>query len=323
MALISHDAYKNFDRKEEFREERTKKSLIDFLPVPRGDLIPDYPLNKKAWMGVGGAAEALFIPADTDDLICFLRNIPNHIPVTILGAMSNVLVRDGGVPGVVILLGESFKKIYAEDDILEVGAAVNCTQLSTFAMDSELGGLEFLMGLPGSVGGALKMNAGCFGSEISDFLIEFEGVTTFGQVKWFKKKDIRFSYRSSGIPNDLIVTRAWFKCIPQVDYSICRKVHAIIDKRRASQPLNKRSCGSTFKNPGGNSKAWELIDRSGCRGMRVGGAAVSEKHCNFIVNDSGATSEDIENLGEKIREKVFTETGIKLEWEVVRIGKKK
>lgn len=304
-------------------ERSLKTSILDSLPIPRGELIPNYPLSKKAWMGVGGTAEVLFIPADVDDLIFFLRNIPNTVPVTVLGAMSNVLVRDGGISGVVIILGESFKKIYAEEDVLEVGAAVNCTRLSTFAMDSDLGGLEFLMGLPGSVGGALKMNAGCFGSEISDFLLEFEAITTLGQVKWFKKKDVAFSYRNSGIPNDLIITRAWFKYIPQVDYSIGRKVHSIIDKRRSSQPLNKRSCGSTFKNPPGNMKAWELIDKAGCRGMRVGGAAVSEKHCNFIVNDSGATAEDVENLGEKIRENVFKATGTKLEWEVIRIGKRK
>lgn len=308
----------------------SKNHLLDSLPVVRGELIPDYPLSKKAWMGVGGPAEVLFVPADVDDLIFFLRNVPSEVHITILGAMSNVLVRDGGISGVVILLGESFKKIYAEDDVVEVGAAVNCTQLSTFAMDSELGGFEFLMGLPGSIGGALKMNAGCFGSEISDFLIEFEAITILGQVKWFQKKDVRFSYRNSDIPDDLIITRAWFKGISHVDYSICRKVHAIIDKRKAAQPLNKRSCGSTFKNPknngdsGGNiSKAWELIDRAGCRGMRVGGAVLSEKHCNFILNDACATAEDVENLGEKIREKVLETTGTKLEWEVIRIGSQK
>lgn len=296
-------------------------SIVDSLPIVRGVLHENYPLSKKSWFGVGGSAEALFIPEDIDDLVYFLRNVPDEIPITILGAISNVLIRDGGIPGVVILLGDSFKKIYVEDDILEVGAGVNCTRLSTFAMDAELGGLEFLMGLPGTVGGALKMNAGCYGSEISDFLVEFEGVTTSGQIKWFTKKDIKFAYRKSSIPDDLIITRAWFKCGLHVDYSIPKKVNSIIEKRKSSQPVNKRSCGSTFKNPQGK-KAWELIEKSGCHKMRVGGASVSDKHCNFIINDANATANDIETLGEKIVQKVFETSNIKLEWEIIRLGRK-
>lgn len=296
---------------------------VSVLPNVKGEIIFDYPLYKKAWMGVGGPAEILFIPADIDDLIFFLRNVPSQVPITILGAMSNVLVRDGGISGIVIMLGPHFNKIYAEDDIVEVGASVTCSQLSTFAMDSELGGLEFLMGLPGSIGGALKMNAGCFGSEISDFLIEFEGVTTAGEVKWFKKNDTTFLYRTSKIPDNFIITRAWFKCLTDANYSIVKKVHDVVNRRKLSQPLNKRSCGSTFKNPDICCKAWELIDRTGCRGMRVGGAAVSEKHCNFIINDSNATAGDVEDLGEKIRERVQAKTGVKLEWEIIRIGKRK
>lgn len=297
-----------------------KDSILSSLPAVRGELIAGYSLKKKSWMGVGGPAEVVFIPADTDDLVFFLRNVSIDIPITILGAMSNVLVRDGGIQGVVIFLGDFFKKIYMEDDVLEVGAAVNCTRLSTFAMDSELGGLEFLMGIPGTIGGALKMNAGCFGSEISDFLIEFEAVTTSGQVRWLTKKDVQFSYRKSGIPDDLIITRAWFKCIQPVNYSIGRKVHTIIDKRKASQPSG-RSCGSTFKNPQKN-KAWELIDKAGCRGMRVGGAAISSKHCNFIINDSNASASDIETLGEKVIQKVLKDSNIRLEWEIIKIGVK-
>lgn len=299
----------------------TMHSIIDSLPVVRGMLQENYPLSKKSWFGVGGPAEALFIPEDIDDLVYFLRNVPDEIPITILGAISNVLIRDGGIPGVVILLGDLFKEIYIEDDILEVGAGVNCTRLSTSAMDAELGGLEFLMGLPGTVGGALKMNAGCYGSEISDFLVEFEAVTTSGQIKWFTKKDIKFSYRKSSIPDDLIITRAWFKCGSHVDYSIPKKVHSIIEKRKSSQPVNKRSGGSTFKNPQGK-KAWELIEKAGGRGMRVGGASVSDKHCNFIVNDANATANDIETLGERIAQKVFETSNVKLEWEVIRLGRR-
>lgn len=310
------------------QKQEDGSSVMKVLPTVRGDLISNYPLNKKTWMGVGGPAEVLFIPADTEDLVFFLRNIPSYIPITVLGAMSNVLVRDGGIRGVVILLGDYFKKIYTEEGILEVGAAVSCSNLSMFAMDHELGGLEFLAGLPGSVGGALKMNAGCFGAEISDFLVEFEAITTLGQVKWFNKRDVNFLYRSSDISNNLIITRAWFKCLLHTNYSINKKVHAIINERKASQPLNRRSCGSTFKNPtvkNGNSgaKAWELINKAGCRGMRVGGAAVSEKHCNFIINDANATAADVENLGEKVRKRVLEMTGTKLEWEVIILGTKK
>lgn len=298
-----------------------KLSIIDSLPVVRGSLQENVKLSKKSWFGVGGPAEALFIPEDIDDLVYFLRNVPDHIPITILGAISNVLIRDGGIDGVVILLGDAFKKIYVEDDILEVGAAVNCTRLSTVSIDAELGGLEFLMGLPGTVGGALKMNAGCYGSEISDFLVEFEAVTTSGQIKWFTKKDMKFGYRNSGITDDMIITRAWFKCLSHVDYSIFKKVNSIIEKRKSSQPIDKRTCGSTFKNPVGK-KAWEMIESVGGRGMRVGGAAVSDKHCNFIVNEGNATASDIENLGERIVQKVLTEKNIKLEWEIIRLGRK-
>lgn len=296
-------------------------ALVGSLPNIRGELRENYPLSKKAWMGVGGAAEILFIPQDMDDLVYFLRNIPDQIPVTILGALSNVLIRDGGIPGVVILLSDTFKKIYVEGDTLEVGSGVTCTRLSTFAVDAELGGLEFLMGLPGTIGGALKMNAGCYGSEISDILVEFEGVTTTGQIKWFTKKDIKFEYRKSSIPDDLLITRAWLKCLQNVDYSISKKTHSIIEKRKAAQPINKRSCGSTFKNPPGQ-KAWELIEKAGGRGMRVGGASVSEKHCNFIINDANATANDVETLGEKLIQKVLETSNVRLEWEVIRLGKK-
>ncbi|MBR1734149.1 MAG: UDP-N-acetylmuramate dehydrogenase [Alphaproteobacteria bacterium] len=295
--------------------------MIDSLPVVRGVLEENALLSKKSWFGVGGPAEILFIPEDIDDLVFFLRNVPDNINITILGAISNVLIRDGGIEGVVILLGEQFKKIYVEDEIIEVGAAVNCTRLATVAVDAELGNLEFLMGLPGTIGGALKMNAGCYGSEISDFLVEFEAVTTSGHIKWFTKKDIKFEYRHSGIPDDLIVTRAWFKVNSNVNYSILKKVNSIVEKRKASQPLNKRSCGSTFKNPTGK-KAWELIEKAGGRGMRIGGAMVSDKHCNFIVNEGNATANDIETLGEKIAQKVLETSGIQLEWEIVRLGRR-
>lgn len=296
-------------------------SIINSLPLVRGQLQEKVNLSKKSWFGVGGQAEVLFIPEDMDDLLYFLRNVPEEINITILGAISNVLIRNGGIKGVVIMLGNWFKKIFVEENILEVGASVNCSKLSTAAMDAELGGLEFLMGLPGTIGGAIKMNAGCYGSEISDVLIELEAVSTSGNIKWFTKNDLKFEYRKSSIPNNLIITRAWFKGTSNVNYSIIKKTNSIIEKRKGSQPLNKRSCGSTFKNPIGK-KAWELINNAGCRGMKIGGAAISEKHCNFIINEDNATPDDIENLGEKIIQKVYENCGVKLEWEVIRLGNK-
>ncbi|GHU16354.1 UDP-N-acetylenolpyruvoylglucosamine reductase [Alphaproteobacteria bacterium] len=294
--------------------------VFDRFPPVRGVLQAKADLAKKSRFGVGGPAEILFIPEDVDDLVFFLRNVPEDCPITVLGAMSNVLVRSGGIDGIVIMLGNWFKKVFVEDCTIEAGAAVSCTELSTIATDSELGGLEFLMGLPGSIGGALKMNAGCYGSEISNVLVEFEAVSTDGRIKWFKVSDVDFGYRTSGIPDDVIITRAWFRCLQNVDYIISKKNNEIVKKRMDSQPLNKRSCGSTFKNPEGK-KAWELINAAGCRGMKVGGAAVSEKHCNFIINDGSATPEDIECLGIKVVDEVQRVTGIKLEWEVIRLGK--
>jgi UDP-N-acetylmuramate dehydrogenase len=219
------------------------------------------------------------------------------------------------------MLGEYFKKIYIEDNILEVGAAVGCTKLSTVAMDAELGGFEFLTGLPGTVGGAIKMNAGCYGAEISDSLVEFEAVSLSGNIKWFKKSSLHFDYRKSDVGNDIIITRAWFRGIADADYSIAKKTSEIVDKRNKSQPTNKRSCGSAFKNPPGK-KAWELIKEAGCCGMKVGGAAISDKHCNFIINDNNATPDDIEDLGEKVIQKVYESSGIRLEWEIILLGER-
>ncbi|MDR1375756.1 MAG: UDP-N-acetylmuramate dehydrogenase [Holosporaceae bacterium] len=296
-------------------------SWLANLPPVRGLLQEKVNLGRKSWFGVGGPAEVLFVPEDMDDLVAFLRNIPDGVKFTILGATSNVLVRSGGIRGIVIILGDWFKKIFIENDILEVGAAVHCAELSMVAMDRELGGLEFLSGIPGTIGGAIKMNAGCHGSEIADILMECEAVTLSGQVKWFKISEMGFAYRTSKISNELIVTRAWFRGIQDVDYSIAKKNKELLSKRSDSQPINMRTCGSAFKNPDGK-KAWELIEAAGCRGMRFGGAAISDKHCNFIVNENNATPEDIETLGEKVIEKVFENSGIRLEWEIIRLGEK-
>jgi UDP-N-acetylmuramate dehydrogenase len=193
--------------------------------------------------------------------------------------------------------------------------------LSTVALNHELGGFEFLMGIPGTIGGAIKMNAGCYGSRVSDLLIECEGITFSGQIKWLKSTDVNFSYRASSIPNDLIITRAWFHGAPNVNYSISKRINEIAVKRKDSQPHQRRSCGSTFKNVAGQ-KAWELIEAAGCRGLKIGGAMVSEKHCNFIINENNASAEDIEDLGELIMQKVLENSGVRLEWEIVRLGSK-
>ncbi len=292
---------------------------LNEFPQVKGILRENVSLSEKTFLGVGGRAEFLFEPADMDDLVFFLKEIPETIKVTPLGSMSNVLIRSKGIDGIVIILGDWFKNIFIEDNILEVGAAVLCSKVSTFAMDHELGGMEFLMGIPGTIGGAIKMNAGCFGSEIVNILVECEGILSDGNVKWFKKDDIGASYRHTSIPDNCIITRAWFKSTPGVNYSIPKRVKEIIEQRKSSQPIGVRTCGSTFKNPDG-FKAWQLIEQAGCRGMKLGGAQVSEKHCNFIINTGNATAEDVEILGEQVVQKVFDKTGVKLEWEVIKLG---
>lgn len=296
-------------------------SIIERMPKVKGKLQANAPLGRKSHFGVGGTAEVLFEPLDMDDLVFFLRRVPRDIPIIPLGAMSNVLIRENGIEGVVIILGDWFKQIYVEEEILEVGAGVSCSKLSTFAMDNELGGLEFLMGLPGTVGGAIKMNAGCFGSEMSNVLVECEGITTSGKIQWFRVKDIGASYRHTEIPDSCIITRAWFRGVVNVNYSVPKKTREFMEKRLSSQPLGVRTCGSTFKNPEG-LKAWQLIEKAGCRGLRVGGAQISEKHCNFIVNTGDATAADVEDLGEKVVREVFEKTNVKLEWEIVKLGRR-
>ncbi|MDR2157933.1 MAG: UDP-N-acetylmuramate dehydrogenase [Holosporaceae bacterium] len=296
-------------------------SIIGKFPSVKGILRENADVGKKSFFGVGGVAEILFIPEDINDLILFLKNMPEDLPITVLGAMSNVLIRSGGISGVVIMLGGFFNRIFVEENVLEVGAAVGCGKLSSVAMNYDLGGFEFLMGIPGTIGGAIRMNAGCYGSSIGDILMEFEGVNFSGQIKWIKSADVEFKYRNSGISDDLIITRAWLRSTKEANYSIPRKTDDVVAKRRSSQPLNQRSCGSAFKNPEGK-KAWELIDAAGCRGMKLGGAVISQKHCNFIVNEGSATPDDIENLGELVIQKVFENSGIRLEWEIIRLGEK-
>lgn len=292
--------------------------IEEFGPV-KGVLQENYYL--KSYFGTSAPVSVYFEPADVDDLITFLHNVPQGTKIFPLGALSNVLIRSGGIDGVVIVLGEWFKKIFITENIFEIGAGVSCPILARTAADHELGGLEFLAGIPGTMGGALKMNAGCYSSEISNVLVECEGVSFDGIVRWFKVEDIEADYRHLNIPDDIIITRLWLRGIPNVNYPVHRKIQELLNKRQMSQPLDKRSCGSAFKNPNG-MKAWQLIEKAGCRGFKVGDAEISEKHCNFIVNNGHATADDIENLGEQVIQKVFEKTGIKLEWEIIRLGHK-
>lgn len=296
--------------------------LIQKLPKVDGELLENVPLKERVFFGVGGNAEVLFIPHDNDDLSLFLREIDKSIPLTILGSGSNVLIRDGGIPGVVIKLGRNFENHYVENDVIEVGAAVPVSKIATLATDVSLSGFEFLVGIPGSVGGAIKMNAGCYGSSFGDIFIEAEGIRLNGDNVWLTKDKVNFDYRKSSIGDDLIVTRIWLKGIKSNSYQISKDTHDIFIKKKKSQPLNCRSCGSTFKNPENcDKKAWQLIDEAGCRGLTVGGAKVSDVHCNFIVNTGEATAKDIETLGEEIIKRVFENSGVKLEWEIVKLGK--
>lgn len=297
-------------------------SLLERFSKIRGELQENANLGEISWFGTGGDADLLFVPADMDDLATFLKLLPKNTPVTVLGAMSNILVRSGGIRGVTIRLGKWFKQTFLQNNIIEIGAATNCAELAIFAMDHELGGLEFLAGIPGSLGGAIRMNAGCYGSEIFNTLVEFEAVDFHGNLKWCRAEDVSYEYRQTNIPADWIITRAWFKGIPEVDYSISKRMREYVRKKQETQPLDKHSCGSTFKNPK-NKKAWMLIEQAGCKGMRLGGAMVSAKHCNFIVNNGNATPDDIENLGEEVIRKVRENSGITLEWEVIRVGERK
>lgn len=293
--------------------------LIDRLPAVRGRYSTHVALAPITWFRVGGPAEVVFRPADVDDLAAFLAAKPADVPVTVLGVGSNLLVRDGGVPGVVIRLGRGFAAIAAEGERVVAGAGALDLNVALVARDGGLAGLEFLSGIPGTIGGALRMNAGAYGSELADVLIEARAVTGEGAVKALAPADLDFGYRHCGVPADWIftgVTLAGQRDEPAV---IGWRMDEIRQQREITQPVRARTGGSTFANPEG-AKAWELIDRAGCRGLRRGGAMVSEKHCNFLINTGTATAADLEGLGEEVRRRVLETTGTVLRWEIHRIG---
>lgn len=293
----------------------------DAASAVRGSLTHRAPLAPFSWFRTGGPAEVLFEPADEADLATFLGGCPPDVPVTVIGLGSNLLVRDGGVDGVVIRLGRGFQAIAVEaGHTLRAGAGAADVKVARAAAEAGIAGLTFLRGIPGTIGGALRMNGGAYGGETKDVLVEARGVDRSGHVKVYGNAEMGFSYRRCAVPDDVIFTEALFAGRPGDPAAILAEMTAITEARSATQPVNTRTGGSTFKNPPG-AKAWELVDRAGCRGFRVGGAHVSDLHCNFLIADPGATAADVEALGEEVRRRVREATGVTLEWEIRRIGK--
>jgi UDP-N-acetylmuramate dehydrogenase len=289
------------------------------MPDLRGRLTPNAPLSDITWFRVGGPAQVLFAPADEADLAYFLKNAGTETPVFVVGLGSNLLVRDGGVPGVVIRLGRGFNEIATEGTRLTAGTAVPDVKVARAAAEAGIAGLSFYRGIPGSIGGALRMNAGAHGCETKDVLVNARAVDRAGTVHILSNADMKFTYRHCGIPADWIFTAATFEGKPGDPDEIARQMDEVAEYREKNQPVRERTGGSTFKNPAGNS-AWKLVDAAGCRGFRVGGAKVSEMHCNFLINDRQASGEDVETLGETVRARVKAASGITLEWEIIRLG---
>lgn len=290
------------------------------LPDLRGRLASNFPLSDITWFRVGGPAQLLFTPADEEDLAYFLAGLDEGLPVTVIGLGSNLLVRDGGIEGVVIRLGRGFGEIGVEEEHrLRAGAAAPDVKVARVAADAGVAGLSFYRGIPGCVGGALRMNGGAHGAETKDVLVEARAVDRRGKVRVLALADMKYSYRHCGAPDELIFTQALFQGKPGDREAILAEMEGVAEYRAEAQPVKARTGGSTFKNPDGHS-AWKLIDAAGLRGFRVGGATVSEKHCNFLINEGEATAADIEQLGETIRARVKETSGIALEWEIRRLG---
>ncbi|WP_244922262.1 UDP-N-acetylmuramate dehydrogenase [Oceanibaculum indicum] len=295
-------------------------SLIERLPTVRGRYTEDADLAKTTWFRCGGPAEVLFRPADTDDLVEFLATRPADVPVTVIGVGSNLLIRDGGVPGVVIRLARGFTEVTLEEgDRLRAGAGALDLNVALTAQQAGLTDLEFFSGIPGTVGGALRMNAGAYGGEMKDVLVEAEAVDPFGKRHRLDAAAMGFSYRRSEVPAGWIFLSALLQARKGDPAAIAQRMADIRKSREETQPTRARTGGSTFKNPEGH-KAWQLIDKAGCRGLRIGDAMVSDKHCNFLINTGAATATDIETLGEEVRRRVFETSGIRLDWEIRRIG---
>ncbi|MBI2977832.1 MAG: UDP-N-acetylmuramate dehydrogenase [Rhodospirillales bacterium] len=299
--------------------ERTRPGLTDRLPAARGSLVPDAPIARFTWFKVGGPAEVLFEPVDADDLRRFLSAKPADVPVTVIGAASNVIVRDGGVPGVVVRLGRGFAQIAVDGADIVAGAAAHDLTVARRARDAGIAGLEFLAGIPGSIGGAIRMNAGAYGREVKDVIVEADALDPKGGRHRLAAADLGLSYRECRVAEDWIFVAARLRGRPGDKDDIQRRIQEIQSQRESTQPVRTPTGGSTFRNPPG-LRAWELIEQAGCRGLRRGGAQVSNMHCNFLINTGGATAADLEGLGEEVRRRVFEASGVTLEWEIRRLG---
>jgi len=296
------------------------EKLMARLPPVRGRLEANFPLADLTWFRVGGPAEVLYTPADEADLAEFLKATPRDIPVMAIGVGSNLLVRDGGVPGVVIRMGKGFANVTLEPDHrIRAGVAALDVRVARFAQEHSIDALTFLRGIPGTIGGALRMNGGAYGGETKDVLVEARAVDRSGKIAVLSNKDMNYGYRHCGAPEGLIFTQALLQGRPGNADDINAAMDKITESREATQPIKSRTGGSTFKNPPGN-KSWQLIDKAGMRGFAVGPAKVSEMHCNFLINEGGATAAQIEELGETVRARVKASSGIDLDWEIKRIG---
>jgi UDP-N-acetylmuramate dehydrogenase len=290
------------------------------MPELRGRLMANQRLAELTWFRVGGRAQLLFMPEDEQDLAYFITQLPAQIPVTVVGLGSNLIARDGGVPGVVIRLGRGFGNVTVADGArVRAGAAVPDVKVARAAQEAAIAGLSFYRGIPGAIGGALRMNGGAYGGETKDVLVEARGVDRSGRIRVFSNADMHYTYRHCGVADDVIFTEALFQGSPGDAALIAAEMDKITESREATQPIKSRTGGSTFKNPPGG-KAWQLIDAAGCRGLEVGAAQVSELHCNFLINRGGATAADIEGLGETVRARVRETSGVDLEWEIKRVG---
>jgi UDP-N-acetylmuramate dehydrogenase len=296
------------------------EKLLGQLPKPRGRLEANFPLADLTWFRVGGPAEVLFTPADEADLAAVLRETPDDVAVYVIGVGSNLLVRDGGVPGMVIRLGKGFGEVKVEaGHRIRTGTSALDVRVARFAFDHSIGGLTFLRGIPGTIGGALRMNGGAYGRETRDVLLEARAVDRRGSQHVLSNADMQYTYRHCGAPEDFIFTQALLQGEAGERDAIARAMDDVTERREATQPIKSRTGGSTFKNPPGH-KSWQLIDQAGLRGYAIGPARVSELHCNFLINEGGATAAQIEELGETIRHRVRDTSGIELDWEIKRIG---
>ena len=290
------------------------------MPQLRGRLLANQQLADLTWFRVGGPAQVLFTPADESDLAYFLKHLPEELPVYVVGVGSNLIVRDGGMSGAVIRLSpRAFGEASVDGDIVTAGAAALDKRVAETAAAANLAGLEFYFGIPGTIGGALRMNAGANGAETKDVLFEATGIDRNGNLHTFSNADMKFVYRNSGVDPSITFTSARFRGRPATPEAIRARMNEVQTHRETAQPIREKTGGSTFQNPPGNS-AWKLIDAAGCRGLRLGGAQVSDLHCNFLINTGNASAHDIETLGETVRERVKQNSGIELHWEIKRIG---